>query len=76
MTTLNISIDECVGVTASDANLLINLVLQQPSQGQEQIASVDLSADVPDSFWQGLLDCEQGRHFDMGKTLEDPPPSL
>jgi len=36
--------------------------------------SLKILPPVPDSFWKGLKECNEGRHVDMEKALEEPPP--
>lgn len=30
--------------------------------------------EIPNSFWEGLADCEAGRVVDMEVALSEPPP--
>ena len=33
----------------------------------------EVTPQIPQSFWRGLCDCEEGRHYDMEHVLQAPP---
>ena len=36
--------------------------------------TIPLEIKIPDSFWEGLEDCDAGRVVDTERALNEPPP--
>jgi hypothetical protein len=44
----------------------------EQTTGQSATTPVKVNL-IPESFWNGLRDCESGRVVDMGRAMEEPP---
>ena len=48
-------------------------VLIDKATGQSGAIPIDVKI-IPDSFWEGLADCDAGRVVDMDRAMNEPPP--
>lgn len=59
--------------TESDGGRWVaSLTANMPSALMLRDASFSMKYDIPDSFWLGLRECEEGRVVDLDKALDDP----
>ena len=72
--TMYLTVDEGVIATENDCGRWI-VDNGNPTLSMPYLRSfIAESFQIPQSFWQGLRDCEEGRHVDMERTLQEPPP--
>ena len=40
----------------------------------DSTCTISVDIKIPDSFWEGLEDCDSGRVVDTERALNEPPP--
>jgi len=72
---LKFTVDDHMAVTDSDVRCWIEIHPAYETSGRYAAYAFEIDTDVPESFWQGLRDCAEGRHIAMDRAFQEPPPA-